>query len=78
MPDYWETNFDERSGFVPCQTKWGRWWQTVAEVHVEVEVPPGTKAKFIQVTVKPSHIQAVVLDKVVFEVGVILFLNYSL
>lgn len=45
---------------------------------MEVEVPPGTRAKFIQVTVKPSHIRAVVLDKVVFEVGVILFLNYSL
>ncbi|KAK4308201.1 hypothetical protein Pmani_020089 [Petrolisthes manimaculis] len=67
MPDYWETNFDERSGFVPCQTPWGRWWQTVAEVHVEVDVPPGTRAKFIQVSVKPSHIRAVVLDKVIFE-----------
>ncbi|ROT68516.1 putative nudC domain-containing protein 2 [Penaeus vannamei] len=67
MPDYVETNFDERSGFVPCATPWGRWWQTVAEVHVEVTIPEGTRSKFIQVTVKPSHMKVVVLDKVIIE-----------
>ncbi|XP_063603671.1 nudC domain-containing protein 2-like [Penaeus indicus] len=67
MPDYVETNFDERSGFVPCATPWGRWWQTVAEVHVEVTLPEGTRSKFIQVTVKPSHMKVVVLDKVIIE-----------
>lgn len=67
MPDYVETNFDERSGIVPCSTAWGRWWQTVAEVHVEVNVPEGTKSKLIKVTVKPSHIKVVVLDEIIFE-----------
>lgn len=70
MPDYVETNFDERSGFVPCATPWGRWWQTVAEVHVEVTIPEGTRSKFIQVAVKPSHMKVVVLDKVIIEVSV--------
>ncbi|KAK8719598.1 hypothetical protein OTU49_013925 [Cherax quadricarinatus] len=67
MPDYVETNFDERSGIVPCTVPWGRWWQTVAEVHIEVDVPEGTKSKLIQVDVKPSHIKVVLLDKVIFE-----------
>ncbi|XP_045599088.1 nudC domain-containing protein 2 isoform X2 [Procambarus clarkii] len=67
MPDYVETNFDERSGIVPCKVPWGRWWQTVAEVHTEVDIPVGTKSKSIQVVVKPSHIKVVVLDKVIFE-----------
>ncbi|XP_063851143.1 nudC domain-containing protein 2-like [Scylla paramamosain] len=67
MPDYVETNFDERSGFVPCVTEWGRWWQTVAEVHVEVELPEGTRSKAVQVEVRPSHIKVVVLGAVVFE-----------
>ncbi|XP_064105694.1 nudC domain-containing protein 2-like isoform X1 [Macrobrachium nipponense] len=67
MPDYVETNFDERSGIVPCTTPWGRWWQTVAEVHVEVKVPEGTRSKFIQVTVRPSHLKVVVLNEVIFE-----------
>lgn len=65
MPDYVETNFDERSGIVPCTTPWGRWWQTVSEVHAEVNVPEGTRSKFIQVTVKPSHIKVIVLDEVI-------------
>ncbi|XP_042214103.1 nudC domain-containing protein 2-like [Homarus americanus] len=67
MPDYVETNFDEKSGIVPYKAPWGRWWQTVAEVHAEVDIPAGTKSKFIQVTVKPSHIKVVVLDKVIIE-----------
>ncbi|KAG7173294.1 NudC domain-containing protein 2-like, partial [Homarus americanus] len=69
MPDYVETNFDEKSGIVPYKAPWGRWWQTVAEVHAEVDIPAGTKSKFIQVTVKPSHIKVVVLDKVIIEVS---------
>ncbi|XP_050690034.1 nudC domain-containing protein 2-like [Eriocheir sinensis] len=67
MPDYVETNFDERSGFVPCETEWGRWWQTVAEVHVDVKVPEGTRSKVIQVEVRPSHIKVEVAGKMVFE-----------
>ncbi|KAK7066807.1 NudC domain-containing protein 2 [Halocaridina rubra] len=67
MPDYVETNFDERSGIVPCAAPWGKWWQTIAEVHIEVSVPVGTRAKSIQVTVKPTSIRVVVLNQTIFE-----------
>lgn len=67
MPDFVETNFDERSGYVVCPTEWGRWWQTVSEVHAEVNLPEGTRSKGVKVEVRPSHIKVVVLDKLVFE-----------
>uniref|UniRef100_K7FEG7 NudC domain-containing protein 2 n=1 Tax=Pelodiscus sinensis TaxID=13735 RepID=K7FEG7_PELSI len=41
-------DFEERSGVVPCATPWGCWYQTLEEVFVEVQVPPGTRAKDIQ------------------------------
>ena len=36
MAQYHETHFDEKSGIVDVHVKWGRWWQTVSEVHIEV------------------------------------------
>ncbi|XP_037116860.1 nudC domain-containing protein 2 [Syngnathus acus] len=41
-------HFDERSGLVPCQTSWGSWSQTMEEVFIEVNVPPGTSAKEVK------------------------------
>ncbi|KAM4675571.1 nudC domain-containing protein 2 [Discoglossus pictus] len=41
-------NFEERSGVVSCVTPWGSWYQTMEEVFIEVQVPPGTQAKEIQ------------------------------
>ncbi|KAM4747195.1 nudC domain-containing protein 2 [Rhinophrynus dorsalis] len=41
-------HFDERSGVVACQTPWGCWYQTIEEVFIEVNVPPGTQAREIQ------------------------------
>ncbi|KAJ7395358.1 hypothetical protein BTVI_155288 [Pitangus sulphuratus] len=40
--------FEERSGVVPCGTPWGRWYQTLEEVFIEVRVPPGTRAKDVR------------------------------
>ncbi|XP_077464651.1 nudC domain-containing protein 2 [Stigmatopora argus] len=41
-------HFDEKSGLVPCQTSWGSWSQTMEEVFIEVNVPPGTSAKEVK------------------------------
>ncbi|MEE6478797.1 hypothetical protein FKM82_012008 [Ascaphus truei] len=41
-------HFDERSGVVPCHTPWGCWSQTMEDVFIEVQVPPGTQAREIQ------------------------------
>ncbi|XP_014440148.1 nudC domain-containing protein 2-like [Tupaia chinensis] len=47
--------FEERSGVVPCGTLWGQWYQTLEEVLIEVQVPPGTCAQDIQCGLQSRH-----------------------
>ncbi|KFM69509.1 NudC domain-containing protein 2, partial [Stegodyphus mimosarum] len=61
------SHFDERSGIVSVETPWGRWWQTVAEVFIEVNIPTGTPGKDCKVTVKPNFIECRVRDKEIFK-----------
>jgi hypothetical protein len=62
------SHFDEKSGVVSFDTEWGRWWQNVHEVHIEVNVPDNTKAKDVSVKVCSSEIICTVCNKVVFKV----------
>lgn len=41
---------------VPCVTPWGRWYQTLEEVFIEVRVPPGTRAKDVRCSLRSRHI----------------------
>lgn len=50
------SNFDEKSGIVPCRTPWGQWYQTMEDVVVEVNVPEGTTSKEIKVDFKPKQL----------------------
>jgi hypothetical protein len=68
MPMDCLSHFDEKSGVVSFDTEWGRWWQNVHEVHIEVNVPKNTKAKEVSVKVCPSEISCTVCNKVVFKV----------
>ncbi|NWX45470.1 NUDC2 protein, partial [Steatornis caripensis] len=49
-------SFEERSGVVSCGTPWGRWYQTLEEVFIEVQVPPGTRAKDVRCSLQSRHI----------------------
>ncbi|KAL1110240.1 hypothetical protein AAG570_008317 [Ranatra chinensis] len=51
------SHFDEKSGVVNCQTPWGRWWQNVQEVHVEIDLPPGTRSKDLKIKIEPTFIE---------------------
>ena len=62
-------DFDEKSGIVACETSWGRWWQTVAEVHIDVKLPEGTRAKSIKVDTTPSTIACSVQGTTTFKVS---------
>lgn len=64
--------FDEKSGIVPCNTEWGRWWQTVDELHIEIKLPTNTKAKDVKVNVTNSSIACQFLGKTLFSVSLIL------
>ncbi|KAJ7316253.1 hypothetical protein JRQ81_002415 [Phrynocephalus forsythii] len=59
--------FEERSGLVPCATPWGRWYQTMEEVFVEVDVPEGTRAKAVQCSLKSRHLSLSVAGKEVLK-----------
>lgn len=50
-----------------CSTPWGRWWQTVGEVFVEVEVPKGTRGRDVQVEITPTHVSCTVRGKSLFS-----------
>ena len=42
-------HFDEKSGVVPCLTPWGKWYQTMEEIFIEVNAPEGTTSKMVKV-----------------------------
>lgn len=61
--------FEEKSGIVPCNTKWGRWWQTVDEIHIEIKSPTSLKTKDIKINVTNSSITCEILGKLLFSVS---------
>lgn len=61
--------FDEKSGIVPCNTQWGRWWQTVDELHIEVRLSANIKSKDVQVKTTNSSILCQILGKTLFSVS---------
>lgn len=63
------SHFDEKSGIVPCNTEWGRWWQTLEELHIEVKFAVSTRSKDIKVNVTNSSITCQILGKTLFSVS---------
>ncbi|NWI68768.1 NUDC2 protein, partial [Todus mexicanus] len=59
--------FEERSGVVPCGTRWGRWYQTLEEVFIEVQVPPGTLARDVRCSLQSRHIALAVRGREVLQ-----------
>ena len=62
------SDFDDRSGIIACITPWGRWWQTIDDVTVEVNVPEACKAKEIQCSITPNSLSLAVRGGTVFKV----------
>lgn len=63
------TPFEERSGVVPCGTPWGQWYQTLEEVFIEVQVPPGTRAQDIQCGLQSRHVALAVGGREILKVA---------
>jgi len=62
------SDFDDRSGIVACTTPWGRWWQTIDDVTVEVNIHEGCKAKEIKCFITPNSLSLAVSGNTVFKV----------
>jgi hypothetical protein len=63
------SDFDERSGIVPCKAVWGQWHQTMEDITVEVNVPPGTKGRDCKVIVKPKYLEVSVKGEIIIKVS---------
>ena len=61
--------FEERSGVVPCGTPWGQWYQTLEEVFIEVQVPPGTRAQDIRCGLQSRHVALAVGGREILKVA---------
>ena len=61
-------DFDDRSGIISCNTPWGRWWQTLEDVTVEVHLSEAHRAKDIQCLIKSRQLKVSVLGNVIIEV----------
>lgn len=53
---------------MPCGTPWGRWYQTLEEVFIEVRVPPGTRAKDVRCSLRSRHISLAVCGQELLQV----------
>lgn len=54
---------------VPCGTPWGQWYQTLEEVFIEVQVPPGTRAQDIQCGLQSRHVALSVGGREILKVA---------
>jgi hypothetical protein len=61
-------DFDDRSGAVFATADWGRWWQTMEEVFIEIDCPPGTSAKDIKCDIAAKRLKVVLKSQTVLEV----------
>lgn len=61
-------DFSEKSGIAECVVPWGRWWQTVDEVYIEVSLDePVASTKELAVVIKKNLISLTVRGKVIFK-----------
>lgn len=60
-------NFDEKSGVIYCNTDWGRWYQTIDEVVLEIDCPQPTRGKEVFIDIKPKHLCCLIKGKLVLE-----------
>ncbi|XP_026537955.1 nudC domain-containing protein 2 isoform X2 [Notechis scutatus] len=61
--------FEERSGFVPCATPWGRWYQTMEEVFVEGNLFDSTIADEATWTLEDQKLIRITLTKTNRDAG---------
>ena len=72
------SDFDEKSEVAACKTEWGRWYQTMDEVYVEVHLEEGTSGKQVKVNIMPKKLLVTVKGEKVIEVKNILFFSWNL
>uniref|UniRef100_A0A914XFM7 CS domain-containing protein n=2 Tax=Plectus sambesii TaxID=2011161 RepID=A0A914XFM7_9BILA len=60
-------DFSEKNGIAECVVPWGRWWQTVDEVHIEASLDEPVTTKDLAIVIKNNRISLTVKGKVFFQ-----------
>jgi len=61
------SHFAEKSGIVQCNTPWGRWWQTVYEVFIEVNLPEGSTKTDVDVRIRPKFLEIIIKNQSIIK-----------
>jgi hypothetical protein len=61
------SEFSEKNGIAECVVPWGRWWQTVDEVHIEVHLDAPVTVKDLIVVIKNNRVSLTVKGVVIFQ-----------
>lgn len=62
-------HFDETSGVVPCETPFGRWWQTMEEVNIEIKSTEPLSIKEVKCNIKSGSIECTIRGERILEVS---------
>ncbi|XP_032831739.1 nudC domain-containing protein 2 isoform X2 [Petromyzon marinus] len=60
-------HFEEKSGIVASETPWGRWYQTLEEVVLEVSVPVGTPPREVRCELAPRTLLVKVVGTTIIQ-----------
>jgi hypothetical protein len=63
------SRIEDKHGIVPCETGWGRWYQTLEEVYIDVNAPSGTKGKDIQCDFKNQKLALKIRGNTIIDVS---------
>lgn len=63
------THFEEKSGVICFSTSWGRWWQTVYDIQIEIISKERIRSKDVKINVKSNNIECKIKDLHLFKVG---------
>ena len=63
------SDFAEKAGIISHATDFGKWYQTVAEVTIIINLEPGTRGKEVQVTILPKKLKCIVKGQIILEVS---------
>ena len=62
---------EETRETVWCESSWGKWYQTLDSICIEIKVPEGVTVKDIKCTIKTNALCVVVQGNTVIEVFIL-------
>jgi len=61
------SDFEERSGIIACTTEWGKWYQTLEDVNLEIDLNPGTRGREVKVDITSTRLHCQIRATVIIK-----------